>query len=234
MAFNAEIAHIGEAVSEEMMGLIRYTWWREAIDEIYAGKPPRKHPVVEALQPVIQRYRLTREYFDQLIAAREQDLDNHPFATMEELEHYAAATSFPLLALWLEILGIKDEASIKAIEHLGVAWAMVGILRAIPFRAQQGKSFLPADLQRDIPLRDSAELRKTVLSVLGRAMGHLQEFKKSRYVFRGYGLPLLQLVTFAHRYIQRIRSCGGNVYGHSVHRPHFILYFQLFWNSVVK
>ncbi len=44
-AFNLEIARTREAVSEPMLGQIRLQWWREAIEEIYAGRV-RRHEVV--------------------------------------------------------------------------------------------------------------------------------------------------------------------------------------------
>ncbi len=51
-ALDAELQHIHHKVSEEMIGHIRYAWWKEALEEISAGKPPRAHPVVEALAEV--------------------------------------------------------------------------------------------------------------------------------------------------------------------------------------
>ena len=46
---NYELARVAGGVSNALMGEIRLTWWREAMEEIAAGKPPRKHPNVEAL-----------------------------------------------------------------------------------------------------------------------------------------------------------------------------------------
>ena len=43
-----ELARVPELVSQPMAGLIRYQWWREAIDEAAAGRP-REQPVVEEL-----------------------------------------------------------------------------------------------------------------------------------------------------------------------------------------
>ena len=43
--FNHEVAKTAEVVSEAMVGRIRLQWWREAIAEIYDGRP-RAHGVV--------------------------------------------------------------------------------------------------------------------------------------------------------------------------------------------
>lgn len=46
-ALNAELRHIHHHVSEEMIGHIRYAWWREAMDQL--GSPHQQHPVLQAL-----------------------------------------------------------------------------------------------------------------------------------------------------------------------------------------
>ena len=49
---------------------IRLTWWREALDEIFAGQPVRSHPVVEALAQTIRRRDLPAAPFEAMIEAR--------------------------------------------------------------------------------------------------------------------------------------------------------------------
>jgi len=48
-AFHVELTRIPAAVSEPPLGEIRLQWWREAFDEIRAGKTPRAHPVVQEI-----------------------------------------------------------------------------------------------------------------------------------------------------------------------------------------
>ena len=54
-AFNVELARVQVAVTEPTLGAIRFQWWREALDEIEAGSPVRKHDVVQALAACVQR-----------------------------------------------------------------------------------------------------------------------------------------------------------------------------------
>jgi phytoene synthase len=37
--FTHEVARARQAVSEPMLAAIRLQWWREALDEIFSGKP---------------------------------------------------------------------------------------------------------------------------------------------------------------------------------------------------
>ena len=48
-AVNLELARVRLAVSELHLGAIRFQWWRDALGELEAGQPARKHDVVEAL-----------------------------------------------------------------------------------------------------------------------------------------------------------------------------------------
>src|SRR5215469_14873091 len=73
-AFNYEVARVREVVTEPLLGRIRLEWWRESLDAIYAGAPVRRHEVVEPLAAAIRRHGLSREHFDRLIDAREEDL----------------------------------------------------------------------------------------------------------------------------------------------------------------
>lgn len=46
-ALEAELKHIHHHVEEEMLGHIRYAWWREALDRL--GAPDQRHPVLQEL-----------------------------------------------------------------------------------------------------------------------------------------------------------------------------------------
>lgn len=52
LALGVELAHVREAVSEEMIGHIRYAWWQEAIEGAYDTGATRGHPLIEALLPL--------------------------------------------------------------------------------------------------------------------------------------------------------------------------------------
>lgn len=62
-----ELVRVREAVSEETLGLIRFQWWREAIEEIEAGKSPRGHDVCLALAEEIAAGRLKAGALQKLV-----------------------------------------------------------------------------------------------------------------------------------------------------------------------
>lgn len=128
-AFHGELARVPEIVSEPMIGAIRYQWWRDAIDEIYNGKPVRAHEIATPLAEMIRRTKLPRFWMDQFIDGRERDLDPTPFADIDDARGYAEATSGRLLLLAVKLCDprLENEADMLA---LGRAWGLTGLARA--------------------------------------------------------------------------------------------------------
>lgn len=142
IAFNYEIAKTREVVSETTTGLIRLTWWREAVAEIYQGAPVRQHEGVKALAEAIRAYDLPQKKFETLIYAREFDVEDRAPATLEGLFHYADYTTTPLTELLLKVLGQGDAAA----REISIRYAVAGLLRAVPFMARQRRFYLPDDI----------------------------------------------------------------------------------------
>jgi len=144
-AFNLEIAKTREVVTEPVLGQMRLQFWRDGIEAVYADGSIPKHAVMEPLAAAAKEHGLTRAHFDRLIDAREADLDDTPPANLSCLVNYAEVTGAPLVTLALETLGVRDETAQRAGRHIGIAYALTGILRAVPFHARQHRQLLPDD-----------------------------------------------------------------------------------------
>lgn len=147
-AFNLEVSKIREIVSEPMLGQIRLQWWREAIDGIYQGTP-RDHAVVTALAAAIGRHNPPQARFDRLIDSREFDMEDRQPHTVEDLKNYVDATSGELTCLALHMLQVFDDMILDIGRLAGAAWALNGLLYAIPFHAAQGRCYLPRALTEE-------------------------------------------------------------------------------------
>src|SRR5207237_3175892 len=151
-AFNYEIARVRETVSEPMLGQIRLQWWREVLDAAYTGMPPRQHPVVLPLRAAIREFALSRGYFDRLIDSRERDVADAPPASLGALEAYAEESSACLVQLALEVLGARGAVVEETARRVGIGYALAGLLRAMPFHARTGRSYIPADIVQRVGL----------------------------------------------------------------------------------
>ncbi|TFW15180.1 squalene/phytoene synthase [Brevundimonas intermedia] len=68
-AFEAELMAIPTRVTQPLLAEMRYTWWAEQMDGVFAGVPRKGHPVLEALTDLVARHGLNRAPFDALIEA---------------------------------------------------------------------------------------------------------------------------------------------------------------------
>ncbi len=148
LAFNIEISGTRETVSQPMIGQMRLKWWFDALDGIYEGVPP-VHQVAVPLSNAVARGRIRRNLLEDLVDARLLDLDDKPTPSMDALIDYANRTSGALSEAVLEGLGIDADGAIEAARHVGIAYALTGMVRALPINFAKRRVFLPADLCRD-------------------------------------------------------------------------------------
>jgi phytoene synthase len=227
LAFNLEIARVREAVSQPIIGQIRLQWWRDAIEEIYTGKPPRRHEVVEPLAAAIESHRLTRMHFDTLIDGREFDLGDEPPANLAALERYLEKTSSRLIDLQLEILGVEAPAAFEVARAVGIAWGLVGLARALPFHAAQGRLYLPADLMAEAGVdrdglltgKGTAATAAVVKRLADRAAEHLAEARRLRRDVPRAAMPALLAGRTAALYLRRLAGAGFDPFDRRVNAP---------------
>jgi phytoene synthase len=68
-AFEAELMAMPTRVTQPMLAEMRFTWWAEQLDGVFAGVARKGHPVLEALTDLVARHSLPRAPFDALIEA---------------------------------------------------------------------------------------------------------------------------------------------------------------------
>ena len=215
-AFNYEVARVRETVSEPVLGQIRLQWWRESIAAAFDGGPVRHHIVVEALTAVIRACALTRAHFDRMVDAREGDLGEAPWASLAALEEYAEATSARLVYLALESLGIREPAANKAAFHIGIGYALAGLLRAMPFQARAGRLVIPNDIAEQTrldandyrALRSTPALRAATEAIVAVAFGHLAAARAHRRSIARSALPALLPAIVAERSLARLKRAA--------------------------
>jgi 15-cis-phytoene synthase len=182
-AFSYEVGRLREIIREPLAGEMRLEWWREALDGAGRGEVAG-NPVAAALVDTIERFNLPPHAFENLLAARAFDLYDDPMPTLNDFEGYCGETSSILFRLSGLILGEgRDLGGGDASGHAGVAYATVGLLRALPMTSARGQVYLPMDVlarhgvsREDlIARRDSAALRAALGEMRSLAHKHFDE-----------------------------------------------------------
>ena len=227
-AFNLEVAKTREMVREPMMGLVRLQWWRDCIAEIYTGSE-RRHQVAQPLAAAVRRRRLSREHFDRLIDAREQDMSPEPPVDLPALVAYTDATAGNLGLLAVEVLdgrgtrppgACPDVALARAASGAWTAHALTGLLRAVPHHARQHRIYLPQSLltEHHVAPRELLDLRsRPGLAAVARGIAEEAERlldESGRIVTRPPKplLPAFLPATLAHAYLRQLRRAGYDLF----------------------
>ncbi len=133
--FNHELARAREVASQPVLALVRLQWWREVVEG--AAKP---HDLATPLSTALANGLLPRQPLLALIDAREVEAEPE-IPDAGSFAAYARGTAGGVARIAGGILG----ADSAAVEDLGTAYGIAGILRAAPFLARQQRSLLPAD-----------------------------------------------------------------------------------------
>ncbi len=133
--FNHELARAREVASEPMLALIRLTWWREVVEGVH-----KKHEIATPLGVALDAGWFARDDLARLIEAREAEAEAE-IPDLEAFMKYVRNTAGLLARIGGKVLG-SDEV---AVEDLGTAYGISGILRAKEFLGASGRSLLPAD-----------------------------------------------------------------------------------------
>ncbi len=206
MVFEVELARIATQVSEPMVAQIRYAWWREQVDAVYAGRRVFA-PAVLGLRDAIATYELPRDALDEMIDAHARDCDAVPFGDSSQFHAHAEAASGNLLKLMCRVLGAgnsADPACVAAGRTYGGARQLAGFAHwclhrrlRLPLDAVLKLGLSEADVFADAEAR--ARLRPVFGGLKGGLRASLAELNRLR--FPRTATPILALATLARPFL---------------------------------
>ncbi len=225
-AFNLEVAKVRETVSEPLIGEIRLQWWREAIAEFSAGTV-RAHPVAEALAAAMAEHPIRAALLERILVAREFDLGDRPPENLAALEDYAEGSSGALQCAALDALGAATSAADVAATRIGIAWALIGLLRAVSFHARQRRLYLPTDaltaagvdIDRLFEGQPGPGLAVVASTLAERAAAHLAEARRLRTEIPPAARPALLPAVLADTYRRRLERAGYELFDPALQQP---------------
>lgn len=139
---NAELASIRDQITEPLLGQMRLRWWRDGLQALGTkAQPP--HAILNRLATWAQQgHDVT--LLQNLLDARELDLQERPFTDTAAYENYVTATTCPIGVIAAAILDQNPAATTYATALAN--YAQIGLLRAIPFWLRRHQLPLPPDL----------------------------------------------------------------------------------------
>jgi len=223
---NAELARSGEVSQGPLLATLRLKWWHDALAEAAAGRP-REQPVLLALSRPLREARLSLAVLQSLVELRQTELEERPFIHLDAMARHAAAGGGRLNGLAAALQG-GAPAEVTAAEHIGTAFALVGLLRAAGHHARLGRELLPADaldlaqvsLQSLREGRAGPSLAPLARAVAARAGQELAAARRAQARLpRGRAAPFL-LAALTRGYLVRLDAADFDIFAPGfVQRP---------------
>ena len=196
-AFSLELARVRELVSEPLAGEIRMQWWRDALCGEGRGDV-QAHPIAGALLDTVAKFNLPVQALKDLIEGRSFDLYDDPMPTKGDLEGYCGETSSALMRLASLVLADgRDPGGAEAVGHGGVAYAITGLLRALPWHAARGHLYLPGDLLARHGVTRDEIVAGTVTPGLRDALADMRALARHHYDSAWRAAPQMEAPTRA-------------------------------------
>ncbi len=221
-AFNQEVAKIRENVSEQMLGEIRLQWWFDALDEIKQGQE-REHPVIQALSLSGFSHTIFSLLEESLDARRLDILDGGP-ADFDGLLTYANGVGGALQEAALR-LSLNDKKptddAVTVARSVGQAWTMLGLVRALPFHWQSGRSYMPNDATDGMAMPDAEQAFSKLKPIITRMVDFVEAksveaIKGRRDLNKGEDITLLN-AKLINMHLKSLRLANGNPFELPLH-----------------
>ncbi len=167
IAFNHELARAREATTNPLAALIRLTWWREAVEEAAAGRPPREHEVARPLHAAIAAGALHPPDLIAMAEAREAEAEEEGFASTPAFHAWLRGTAGGWCVAAGRALGAPAPI-LPALQEAGMLYGLAGVLRVAPALAARGRCLLPADAVEPASVLADARAAGPALAALAR------------------------------------------------------------------
>jgi phytoene synthase len=146
-AVHAWSRSLDDAVDEEKEPALaqeRLRRTRLDLAALYDGAAAEE-PLTEGLRTHVERFRIPRAYFEELVNGVEMDLVHHRYGTFADLRRYCYRVASIVGLICLRIFGEAEERGRAYAENLGLALQLTNILRDVGSDLARGRVYLPAD-----------------------------------------------------------------------------------------
>jgi phytoene synthase len=143
-AFSGHVDDIADELHDRAEQERQLAEARARLRQCYAGQ--RTGPLFTALGGAVDRFKVPREYFEELVNGVEMDFTINRYATWDELHRYCYRVAGMVGMICVSIFGAKPAPYAKdAALSMGVGLQIVNIMRDVREDAERGRVYFPAD-----------------------------------------------------------------------------------------
>ena len=137
---------LGDESGSVEAGRARLALWRDAVEQLFAGKPPI-HPALIALAETVVEFRMQSAPFLDLIAANVQDQEVSAYESWPDLLAYCRNSAAPVGRMVLTVFGISNATTERLSDDVCVGLQLANFAQDVARDAALGRTYL---VQSDI------------------------------------------------------------------------------------
>jgi phytoene synthase len=197
-------------------------------------------PIFPALLDAKERFHISSQLLDQLIAGTAMDLDMpaaspgrlDTYATFDDLYRYCYLVASVVGLVCIRIFGYEDAHAERLAEETGIAFQLTNILRDVREDAERQRIYLPLDQlarygvspDEIVALAHGASVQQKHRTLLAETAQRAEEFYQSAAALLKLIEPdsrpaLWVLVTIYHRLLLRIEAADYDVFSERISVP---------------
>jgi 15-cis-phytoene synthase len=118
--------------------------WRSDLNRALGGDYP-DNPLWPAFHDTVDRYRIPRNYFQEMIDGVSSDLEPRQIQTFDELYRYCYQVASVVGLTIIHIFGFDSPDALVLAEKCGIAFQLTNILRDVREDSENQRIYLPAE-----------------------------------------------------------------------------------------
>lgn len=139
---------LSDELGDRELAMQMLSQWRDGLAQCWAGEE-MTHPVFVALQRTAREFELSRQPFDDLLTAFEQDQRVPSYNTFDELLGYCRNSANPVGRIVLRLCRCDDERSVELSDSVCTGLQLANFWQDVARDADIGRTYLPlADCER--------------------------------------------------------------------------------------
>ena len=139
-------------------------------------------PIFVAVEHAIERFRLNKQYFVDVIDGCRMDIGTNRYETFEDLSVYCRRVASSVGLICISIFGHQSPNALKYADDLGIAFQLTNILRDIREDYSNGRVYLPRNELREFGVSEtefaldtsSANFKRMMRFQVERARGYYE------------------------------------------------------------
>jgi squalene synthase HpnC len=196
-------------------------WWHGELSHCFDGKA--SHPVFVALMPTIEQFHLSREPFENLLSAFQQDQVTTRYDNDPQILDYCVRSANPVGRLVLAISDAASDDNIRLSDLICTGLQLANFCQDISVDADKGRIYIPKARMDRHAVSEAMVMRREVTPELQQLLQEWVEYTDEFFVA---GEPLVQQVPRWLSLDLRLFIAGGRAILQAIRKHRYDVWSQ--------